>query len=310
MAWRGSRAGWTIKRSVMKPTILNGLKHPLRSARRLRDKLSFSYAEHFEPEDFVGIPANRALSETKYYVSFVTQAVENYKVFSRFKSDPRYRAVLEHVSPQVGADYLSIIRQQTPELLDDFDRFKVNDIVGSPLTHVFPAIGECSPTTLRYVKVASDLKVYFGSDIGSHIAEIGVGYGGQLLINDQIFKMRECHLYDIPPVLGLVKKYLESHILNCAYKTTTHTQSAGDDYDLVISNYAFSELPTQLQHKYIDKVLSRSKRGYLAMNSGRNGAVFSGQLTVDELRQRLPKFEIIEDRPFPDTYIIRWGGKG
>jgi putative sugar O-methyltransferase len=255
------------------------------------------------------LQANKAITD---YVLFVTKAATDYRIFSRFKSDPTYREMLEHVTAEQGEKYLAVIKDQNPEFFDQFDRFKINDLVGTPITHSYPSIGTISPTTLRYLKVASDLQQYFGFNIGEKIVEIGVGYGGQLLICDQVFKIKEYHLYDLPPVLSLVERYLESHVLNCAYKTSTLNQNSGDEhYNLAISNYAFSELPSQLQCKYIEKILANSSKGYLTMNSGQEGSLSPDKLSVDVLRRKLPSFEIFEENPltWPENYIIVWGHK-
>jgi putative sugar O-methyltransferase len=285
--------------------------NPRHAANYLSTKLSDLIALHSKNSEFIGISENRSASEYGDYVSFVARAVANPSIFSEFKSHPSYRAVLEHVTPELGEQYLAIINEQNPDFIDAIDRFKINDRIGTPITHSYAGIGTVSPATLRYIKVASDLKTYFGSDIGKQIAEIGVGYGGQLLINDQVFKVKQYHLYDLPPVLNLVERYLESHILNCSYKMMTLNQSSGDDrYDLVISNYAFSELPSQLQCKYIEKVLSKSSKGYLTMNSGVLGSVIGGnQLSVDDLRKALPSFEVFAEAPItaPNNYVIVWG---
>jgi phospholipid N-methyltransferase len=115
------------------------------------------------------------------------------------------------------------------------------------------------------------------------------------------------------PVLKLAQRYLEAHILNCSYKKCTLNQNSGKEYyDLVISNYAFSELPSKMQCKYIEKILSKANRGYLTMNSGLASSAFCGNfLSVDELRERLPPFEVFEENPltFPNNYVIVWGHK-
>jgi hypothetical protein len=161
------------------------------------------------------------------------------------------------------------------------------------------------------MKVASDLQKHFGDNIGKKIVEIGGGYGGQLLVNDRLFNISEYHLYDLPPVLNLVCKYLESFILNCSYKLSTLNQSSGNDvFDLVISNYAFSELPSQLQRSYIKKIISKASKGYLTMNSGiGNSRPTSSRLSINELRELLPAFDIVDENPItaPDNYIIVWG---
>jgi hypothetical protein len=80
----------------------------------------------------------------------------------------------------------------------------------------------------------------------------------------------------------------------------------------VISNYAFSELPADLQKKYIEKVLVNSARGYLIMNSGKDGGITKDRLTLAELEKLLPKFEIFDEKPLsaPQNYVIVWGHTG
>ncbi len=260
---------------------------------------------------FIAAEGNRSESDNGYYVKSVQRALRSDKAFSIFKRDPSYRAVLEHVPRDIGEKYLGIIRRDAPEFISQIEKFKVNDLVGSPITYEYQGIGHISPTTLRYMKVASDLKKIFGTRIGDKVVEIGVGYGGQYLILDQIFNMKEYHLYDLPPVLELTSKYLESHILKSAYRQSTLNQNAGDQYyDLALSNYAFSELPAHVQESYIYKILSKSNAGYLTMNSGLETSLFViDKLRVGTLRELLPPFEVIEENPptGPNNYIIVWG---
>jgi putative sugar O-methyltransferase len=262
-------------------------------------------------QEFVATEDNRSESENGLYIGAVKEAARNYAAFSKFKRNPHYRAILEHVSPEQGREYLEIIRQQSPEFVSNIDRFKINDMVGGPLVYEYPDIGTISPTTLRYIKVASDLQKHFGDLMGGKIVEVGVGYGGQCLVYDRIGSFKEYHLYDLPPVLDLVAQYLECHLLRSSYRTSTLNRNNGDEtYDLAISNYAFSELPSQVQAKYVEKIFSRSKRGYLTMNSGMENSCFTkNKLSLDELRRLLPAFEVVEEKPltFLNNYIIIWG---
>ena len=266
------------------------------------------------PKDHVGTEQNRSESDNSFYLHAVRAATSEYKAFSTFKRDPHYRTVLEHVTRAEGQAYLDVLRKDAPDFLDDIEKFKINDLIGSPYVFSYPGIGTIGPTTLRYMKVASDLRKLFGADLGGNIAEIGVGYGGQMLVNDRAFSFRRCDLFDLAPVLSLVERYLESHVLNNAYHPTMLNQHLGGDaYDLVISNYAFSELPSQLERKYIEKVLSNAKRGYLTMNSGRADSRFTdNKLSVEELRELLPPFDILPEIPLscPGNYIIVWGHGG
>ena len=196
-------------------------------------------------------------------------------------------------------------------MIDKINDFKINDLGGNPIKYSYKQFGKLSPTTLRYIKVSLDLSKYFKGEIGEKIVEIGIGYGGQLLVNDCIFSIKEYHLYDLQPVLILVSKYLESHILKSAYKINTINQSSGEEiFDLVISHYAFSELPSKLQVTYIKKILSKYRRGYLTMNSGKEDSAFlKNHLSIDELKKYLPVFEVVDENPLthPGNYIISWG---
>ena len=125
--------------------------------------------------DFVGAIGNRSVSDSGHYVASVQKALSNYKNFTKFKLDPRYQEILEHCSYEQGKAYLEIIRTESPELITKIDIYKENDLVGGATTYEYKDIGTISPSTLRYLKVASDIKKLFGENIGDRIAEIGVG---------------------------------------------------------------------------------------------------------------------------------------
>lgn len=275
------------------------------------EKIKKKFNKLLDRNDYVGSPGNRSNSDNGEYIASVKKAISSYQAFARFKCDPRYQKILEHASKEQGDAYLKIIKSESPALLIEIEKFKANDLVGGSITYEFDKIGAISPSTLRYMKVASDLKNIFGEKIGDRVAEIGVGYGGQLLIADQVFQFKQYDLFDLPPVLTLTSMYLESHILNSAYKTVTLNQHGGDvDYDLVISNYAFSELPSQLQISYIQKILSRAKRGYLTMNTGvTEMSRDEDKLNIYDLKKLLPEFEILPENPSTsaNNYIIVWG---
>jgi putative sugar O-methyltransferase len=266
----------------------------------------------FKPA-FVGSDTARSASDNGTYVRAVERANRDFKAFSKFKRNAHYRLILEHATYDQGKAYLELLHRDAPDFLQGVSRFLVNDAVGGPIRFSYPETGPVSPTTLRYMKVASDIRKAFGDLNGFKVAEIGVGYGGQFLVLDQVFRFSRYDLFDLPPVLELTSKYLESHLLNSPYHTSTLNRfEAGTRYDLVISNYAFSELPAALQLKYIEKVVAGATCGYLTMNSGRGTTSMNvGKLSLEELRKLLPAFEIMEEEPLskPDNYIIVWGRK-
>ena len=118
-----------------------------------------------------------SISDETAYPDFCARAAARDDVFARFRRDPVYTFVLEHVGPDLGAQYLEHALRQTPELGARFDRFRTSDLHGGPVTHPFPPYGDLSPTTLRYVKVLSDLVQLFGPLTDMRVIEIGGGTG-------------------------------------------------------------------------------------------------------------------------------------
>lgn len=291
-------------------TISKAIGNPQLALSVLQSKYH-AFFQKQEPE-FVSSDELRSDSDNGFYIASVRKAVESYEHFKNFKRDPVYNEILEHVSKEQGNAYLQILKKRKDGILASAKTsLLLSDNIGNPVKHQYDAHGPLSPTTLRYLKVASDLKLLFGNDLGSDIAEIGCGYGGQLLVCEAFFNFRKYHLFDLPYVNKLIEKYLESFLLNGAYETHTLNSAEPSNYDLVISNYAFSELTTHIQRAYIRKVLAKAKRGYLTMNSGK--VDFAGRddekLSLDELTHLLPPFTVFNEEPLtaPNNYIIAWG---
>jgi putative sugar O-methyltransferase len=259
---------------------------------------------------YIAVRGLRSSSDAGYYPEIARRAAQNSSTFATFKRNDIYREVLEHVSKEQGAQYLEQIQIKWPRLIEDIEKFKINDEVGNPIRVTYPRIGEISPTTLRYLKVACDLRELFGELNGFDVVEIGGGYGGQFLLADRIWQLSSWTILDLDPVLQLITRYLECHLINSAYNPTTLNRfdSQTVQSDLAISNYAFSELPRPLQLKYISKVMSKAKRGYMTMNSGKTTG--NGQsMTIDELRIHFPDVLILEEVPLTarENYILVWG---
>lgn len=255
-------------------------------------------------------PAHRSISDDGRYAAFCDEAARSSRTFKSFRRHPSYVPILEHVTLELGQAYLEVLRRWAPRVVERIDHFKVNDLVGEPIMHAYDGIGRISPTTLRYLKVAIDLESCFQWSATTSVAEIGVGYGGQLLCTDRLIQFGSWTMFDLPPVLRLASRYLESHLLRSSYSATTINQSLPAAFDIVVSNYAFSELPVAVQLAYLRKVVSRAAAGYMTMNSGRPGAAFTkGHISIAELRQHLPENEIIEEHPrsASGSYIVLWG---
>ena len=251
----------------------------------------------------------RSWSDNGTYVKMVREFLINEKKFNKFKRNHYYREVLEHVTRTQGEGYLKVINSDNRNLINNINEYKFNDLIGSPIKYKYPKIGEISPTTLRYLKVASDIKKYF-KNVGYNFAEIGGGYGGQYLILDKIFDITSYTIFDLNDVNKLIEKYVEHFLTNSFYRTTTINQLDNtQSFDFIISNYAFSELPKKLQIVYLNKVIKKSKRGYMTMNS--TGSIKSDSnynLHKEDIKLYLPNLKIINEEPrtAENNYIIIW----
>ena len=165
---------------------------------------------------------------------------------------------------------------------------------------------------MRYAKVLSDILVLFRKKKFKKIAEIGTGYGGQFLILDQFLDFSNYYLFDLKEVLLFCEKYLDNYLIRNSFKTLHINNFNGEEkFDLVISNYAFSELPSELQKIYLRKVIKLSKRGYLTMNSGKKNSIFQGDfLSLDQIKKEMPFIKINDETPkdfvHQGNYVISW----
>jgi len=249
--------------------------------------------------------------KTNYEVT-VEKILQSEFGFKNFRRNFSYCEIVENVSYRQGFSYIERIK-----ILDcgklNFKVINQNDIIGNPVQFNYPEFGRISPTTLRYVSVALEIQQIFGEELSGDFVEIGGGYGGQIAILKDLFRINNYGIYDLPSVQKLINRYLKSLRKNIDVQFLNLENTVNKKWDLVISNYAFSELPKNLQKAYIFKVLTKSSRGYLIMNSGRENFTgrSDGKLSLVELQKLLPGFEILEETPKtgPDNYVIIWGHK-
>jgi len=247
-----------------------------------------------------------SVSDNEAYPALCLRASRDERVFAGFRSNPAYNAILEHVGQEQGREYLRILSADA-DLVQAMPRLRRNDDFGGPATYEYPGVGSMSPTTLRYIKVLADLKALFASLDGLEICEIGVGYGGQCRIINACFKPASYCLVDIAPALALARRFLDRFDLPPALSYRTMDELTARDHDLVISNYAFTELPRQIQDEYLEKVVLRSSRGYITYNEI-TPAEFNSY-KAEELLRIIPGARSIEERPLthPLNRIIVWG---
>lgn len=252
-----------------------------------------------------GVEKSTSASDYLEYRQIVTAAARDDKVFKLFRSHPHYSPILEHVSRRQGAEYLDIIfrRSNLPENWSK--KCAPLNTLGKPPKYSYASIGRFSPTVLRYLKVFSDLEALFGPLQGFRCVEIGVGFGGQAAVLNILGDVTEVQLYDLSPVLALARKFLAKASVSAGTRFLDGARvPQAHQADLLISNYAFSELTRELQLKYLDKVVLNAPRGYITWNS--NGP---GGLQPEELLKLIPGAKRLEENPKTgqNNVIIVWG---
>ena len=251
-----------------------------------------------------------SISETSSYPAFCQSAADNDTIFSSFKRDPSYQQILEHVDYNQGREYLDFIVKEYPDLIPYFDAFRENDLLGNPITYSYEEYGFFSPTTLRYIKTLGDLKAKFGDLSRLRIVEIGGGYGGLCKVIS-VLGFAHYTLIDLPEAISLSRKYLEMNgVSNVDFYNSTDSSFDGP-YDLVISNYAFSEIDKNEQRKYIQSIFGSTPNGYLTMNfisDSFNLQSLSMEEIIAILLRMKKNGKVEKERPLsaPNNLLLTW----
>lgn len=281
-------------------------------------KISYGYHYNRLNKYMISKGRRTSLSDDDVYPAFCYAASKDKNYFRNFRRNYLYNRVLEHVSWYMGQKYLDVIsRNKQSEFTNtDWNEFRQNDLYGNPRVFPYKINGHImllSPTTLRYIKVLQDIVTLFDAEKISSVAEIGIGYGGECrLLTNYLTGISQYFLFDIPEALGLAKKYLNMFENKADIRFVNGTKIDVDEtyeYDCVISNYAFSELSREVQDMYLEKVIAKSKAGYMTWNSGSYD--FAGGYSVDELLRIIPGSSVIAEEPLTavNNCIIIWGNK-
>jgi len=250
-------------------------------------------------------------SQVTFYEQQLSRLLKSKKRLSDFRRKYDYREILEHVTYTQGKSYLEQIQKHSPQnYIESIEKNKANDLFGNPYEYQYPGVGRVSPTTLRYISTAIDIFETIRLNKESVVAEIGVGYGGQAAILERMYGIRNYSAFDLPLVIQLSNVYLNSVNSKLKFTSSGLSSDKNTTWDVVISNYAFSELHRDLQLSYIEHVIAKSKSGYMIMNSGRSNITgrSEGKLSLDEIRNYIPNLQVKEEVPLtgPDNYIIFW----
>lgn len=220
-----------------------------------------------------------------------------------FKSNPEFTYMLEHVSVHQGLEYYKLLTNKSifKYNIKYFSEIsEQNDKYGNPAKYAFEGFTNCSPTNLRYIFHCILLFEYVVEKGLNDICftEIGGGYGGECFFVHKIamlfnVRIKEYIIFDLQNPSILQKKYLELHkIPNIRTTTLEKFKDNIEGNRFLMSNYAFSEIPKDLQEEYITRIIEPYvTHGFICWNS----------IEFYEFKSR-SKYKIEEEYPLTGTY--------
>uniref|UniRef100_A0A6M3LDX4 Sugar O-methyltransferase n=1 Tax=viral metagenome TaxID=1070528 RepID=A0A6M3LDX4_9ZZZZ len=239
------------------------------------------------------------------YLTVCETAVFHDNNFNRFRHLFDYCAVVETCSEALGREYyqkiVELIGEQQAQ--KDWPVWVENDLYGGPKKITIDTLGEIAPTTLRYAYVAYHLRAIFGDLKRMNICEIGGGYGGQARMLSGLFGCADLTLIDLWPPLMLARKYLALYGMTPAMYTAGAVGDIELHPDLLISNYAFSELDIAEQEIYYQNIVKNADRVYLVYNNT------PGATPIKTMQTRLQNSIIIAEGITASRSGIIIGGK-
>lgn len=253
-----------------------------------------------------GVAVQTSESDNSRYPQFCYLAAQNDVIFQTFRKGQAYRDIVETVGYDLGLLFAKEIKERYPYLLPSFEKICLEDKVGGPLNYFYPGIGLISPTVLRYVKVFGDLQREFGDLSKFHIVEIGGGFGGQCKIIHDIGGFAKYDIIDLPACVPLIDKYLSCFSIANVTATGYSSLQNPVQCDLVISNYAFSEISRTGQSWYMEMVINQAPRGYMIYNHFPHLNPFPMNEFVDLLRKLNKKVKVIHEDPSRTGDIVVW----
>lgn len=237
------------------------------------------------------------------YIETCRSAVEDDNIFAKFKSLQGYKNILEHVTPRQGTEYLQVAMEMAGDALrQNLDKFKENDIIGTPDKFSYPETGKISPTTIRYIKNVFEMATLLDESPISRIVEVGGGYGGLCKTLSVVCDFDEYILVDLPEAVAVQEKYLKNFpelYVKCKFVSCDDVESV-KDVDLFISNYALSECDYDTQVNYYDKLVLNSKFAYIIYNLVNFNDFYYNKFT-EKMSER---FEFTTEKDYENTVIL------
>ncbi len=232
--------------------------------------------------------SQRCIYDHAVFAEVSTKAVGDEQQFSQFKQNPFFNLIWENHPYEEGELWRRKIDHEYAFLKTQFEQFRKIDRIGSPRTYHFGDAGLFSPSTLRLVAMAGELRAKLDSFEPSHIVQIGAGCGSLCKILNEVFGFKSYTIVDLPEQLVLAKKCLEKLEVKNVKFCTPEQLSKEAIYDLVISDMSFSEFDRAYQEMFFERILCRSIFGYiLGHEFPKHFGVIA--MNVNEIKERFEK---------------------
>lgn len=210
--------------------------------------------------------------------------------FKNFRRNIYYNKRVETATTyEEGRRYIEILDSIWSEWKFDLEFFRKADQVGNPYVFDYGEYGWFSPKTLQYVMELGEIRrVSSYVEQAENIVEIGGGYGSLCRMISIFGKVKNYTIYDIPPVLKLIQKYLDNYD-DVKGNIILEKSPVGNTkiFDFLISNNAFCELSPALQAEYMQWVVKNSKHGFM-LYSPLGNMKFGDGLSISKLLYELP----------------------
>lgn len=210
------------------------------------------------------------------YYKFVETLCLNGDV-SRFKREPKYTYMLEHVSVLNGSEYLDLIKKLTPIDENTIVSFcNLNDSIGNPKLETYGNLN-VSPTSIRYLFHSHLILTHLQSLKLDKIdiVELGGGYGGlclaiHYLASKYMININSYTIIDLAPIIQFQKIYLDTANPSLSVNfidASTFGSSLNTASTFLVSNYCFSEIAKSVRDQYVRILLPKVSHGFMAWNN-------------------------------------------
>ena len=246
-----------------------------------------------------------SITHVNSYLRICEYAASDLEILNTFRRYAEYQIILDHLSRRNGDLCLSQIISDAKIVENLVSTSRL--LPGSPLCYYYQELGAISPTDIRYAKILKDLTTLFSLEGIKNVVEIGVGYGGQAAQIINFMSLDSYTFVDLPEVLQLTEKAISNIESETALNFQSPDSLAPIKSDLLISNYAFSELTKPIQEMYLEKIVRESRRGYMIYNHihEKKDAAFS----AFEITKMIPGSKMLAENPltFEGNVLIVWG---